>query len=81
MNYGQTEGRCTIGQANNQVPKVKPTQDHKHVNAMFQRAFNRIVVNSYLCKWLVKKACKWRYDWNIRFSKGGLGDLIMDNME
>jgi hypothetical protein len=47
---------------------------------MFKRAFNRIVANSYSCKWLVKKTCKRKYDCTTRFSKGGLGDLIMDNM-
>jgi hypothetical protein len=62
------------------MPKVKPTQDHKHINMMSKKAFNRIVANSYSCKWLVKKTCKQKYYYTTRFSKGGLGDLIMDNM-
>lgn len=63
-----------VGQANNQAPTPKPTQDHKRVWMVFKGTSTKSATNFCLTKGSIKEAYDWRYEWNMRFLKGRMSE-------
>ncbi len=60
-----------VGWANKKTPVIGPPQDKKHARVVSEGSSIKNVINSCLCRWSIKESYKSRYDYTIRFSKGG----------
>lgn len=61
-----------VGGVNNQAFVIGLVEYWRHVHVAFEGTFTRSVKNFFLCRWFIKEACKWEYDYITRLSKGGI---------